>query len=115
MNDGFKKEDFELFELDQLITLTFLEKVQQREFGQPDLLFLKCDKSSRFYSSSGNTGSPISVYLYKSSHQFWSSGYEVRVKNWAGINKEMRRSMIGGRRVLPKGSMQVRKHRAFVD
>ena len=98
---GFKLEDFESFQLIDLKKLPFLEKQDLRLFGDTTLLNSK-RKSGAFFSSSGSTGTPIHVFFSKYFHQKWSAAYEVRVRNWAGVNHKMRRGMIGGRRVVPE-------------
>lgn len=97
---GFKLNDFEKFELADLPKLPYLEKEELRKFGKTTLLARNREKG-KFYSSSGSTGTPISVYFSKNVHQIWNAAYEVRVRNWAGVNYKMRRGMIGGRRILP--------------
>ena len=97
---GFKLEDFENFYLKDLKKLPFLEKKDLREFGDNDLLSNNREAGS-FFSSSGSTGTPIQVFFSKYFHQKWSAAYEVRVRNWAGVNHKMRRGMIGGRRIIP--------------
>ena len=103
---GFKLVDFENFELKDLHRLPYLEKDELRQFGRTTLLSQKMDKKGAFYSSSGSTGTPTSIYLSSKTHQIWSAGYEIRVKNWAGVSKEMVRGMIGGRRILADANAQ---------
>ncbi len=97
---GFNLKDFEKFELANLSRLPYLEKEELRQFGKSTLLSTKRSKG-KFYASSGSTGTPISVYFSKEFHQHWNAAYEVRVRNWAGVNYKMARGMIGGRRILP--------------
>jgi phenylacetate-CoA ligase len=97
---GFSLSDFEKFQLSDLSKLPYLEKEDLRKFGKTTLLSNK-KKKGNFYSSSGSTGTPISTYFSKDVHQIWNAAYEVRVRNWAGVNYTMNRGMIGGRRVLP--------------
>ena len=97
---GLKLEDFKNFQLNDLKKLPYLEKQELREFGNNILLSTNKSKGA-FYSSSGSTGTPIQVFFSKNFHQIWSAAYEVRVRNWAGVNHKMRRGMIGGRRVVP--------------
>ncbi|GAB5555127.1 MAG: phenylacetate--CoA ligase family protein [Saprospiraceae bacterium] len=99
---GLTRLDLMNITLDTISKIPPLEKEELRNFGKSTLLSNKLDKSGRFYSSSGSTGKPVSIFLSKKSHQFWTAGYEARVKNWAGVSKAMRRGMIGGRRILPK-------------
>lgn len=100
-NSGFNVSQFKRFELEDLQRLPFLEKDDLRQFGKTSLLSGKLDKNGAFYSSSGSTGTPTNIYLSKKTHQKWTAGYEARVKNWAGVSKQMVRGMIGGRRILP--------------
>lgn len=98
---GFKKEDFFKFTINDLKKLPYLEKEDLRKFGTSTLLSTK-KKKGRFYSSSGSTGTPTKIYFSKDFHRRWNAAYEVRVRNWAGVNYKMSRGMIGGRRVLPE-------------
>lgn len=97
---GFSLIDFEKFQLADLTRLPYLEKEDLRKFGKTTLLSTN-KKKGVFYSSSGSTGTPISVYFSKEVHQIWNAAYETRVRNWAGVDYMMNRGMIGGRRVLP--------------
>ncbi|MDC9723074.1 MAG: hypothetical protein PSN34_09955 [Urechidicola sp.] len=99
-NAGFSLKDFENFKLSDLPSLPYLEKEELRQFGKSTLLSNNKSKG-KFYSSSGSTGTPISVYFSKEFHQYWNAAYELRVRNWAGVNYKMARGMIGGRRILP--------------
>ncbi|MDX1828171.1 MAG: hypothetical protein R3342_01375 [Lutibacter sp.] len=98
-DEGFKLNDFENFKLADLKSLPILEKEDLRKYGK-NLLLSKSKDKGKFYSSSGSTGTPIEVYLSKKMHQSWSALYEVRVRNWANLNFNAPRAMIGGRRVL---------------
>ena len=99
---GFTLSDFENFNLDDLHKLPYLEKDELRKFGKTSLMSINFDKKGQFFSSSGSTGTPTSIYYSKKMHQKWTAGYEVRVKNWAGVSKNMVRGMVGGRKILPK-------------
>ncbi len=101
---GYTLKDFENFELSDLKKLPFLEKDELRKFGKTTLMSSVYDKNGAYYSSSGSTGTPTSIYISKKSHQKWTAGYEIRVKNWAGVSKDMVRGMIGGRRILPNAN-----------
>lgn len=97
---GFTLKDFEKFELSDLSKLPFLEKDELREFGKTTLLSSQKATDGAYYSSSGSTGTPTSIYISKKMHQIWTAGYEIRVKNWAGVGKDFVRGMIGGRRIV---------------
>jgi phenylacetate-CoA ligase len=101
---GFTLEKFQKFELEQLTQLPFLEKEELRKLGKTSLLSIKIKPGGAFHSSSGSTGTPTSIYYSKQMHQIWTAGYEARVKNWAGVSKDMVRGMIGGRRILPEAN-----------
>jgi phenylacetate-CoA ligase len=62
---GFKLSDFDNFELDDLKRLPFLEKDELRVHGKTSLLSNKLDPHGSFFSSSGSTSKPVSVYLSK--------------------------------------------------
>lgn len=96
---GFSLSDFQKFELSDISKLPYLEKEELRNFGKTTLLSAKRNKG-KFYSSSGSTGTPVSIYFSKEVHQIWNAAYEVRVRNWAGVNHKMARGMIGGRKVV---------------
>jgi phenylacetate-CoA ligase len=53
------------------------------------------------YSTSGTTGTPLSIKYTSEMHQTWTAAYEVRCRRWAGLNYEMSRAMIGGRNIVP--------------
>jgi len=97
---GFKTKDFESFNIEDLHKLPYLEKEDLRKYGTTLVLSTK-RKKGKFYSSSGSTGTPTQIYFSKEFHQTWSALYEVRVRNWAGVNYKMPRAMIGGRRIIP--------------
>ena len=97
---GFNLHDLKHFELTDLKNLPYLEKEDLRKYGTSSLLSDNKGKGS-FISSSGSTGTPTSIFFTKSFHQEWSAVYELRVRNWAGVNYNMRRGMIGGRKIIP--------------
>jgi len=97
--NGFKLTDFQNFELSQLENLPILEKDELRKFGSSELLSIK-RKKGVFYSSSGSTGTPTQIYFSKQFHQKYSALYEARVRQWASLDFNMPRGMIGGRRII---------------
>lgn len=96
---GFNKNDLKNFKIENIHKLPFLEKEDLRNFGKTTLLSTKKEKG-KFYNSSGSTGTPVSVYFSKKTHQKWFAAYETRVLQWAGVSIKDPRGMIGGRRVL---------------
>lgn len=97
---GFCLNDFNNFKLSDIDKLPFLEKDEVRKYGTSTMLSKKKEKG-KFYNSSGSTGTPVSIYFSKKTHQKWFAAYETRVLNWAGVSIKHPRGMIGGRRVLP--------------
>ncbi|MBN9483470.1 MAG: hypothetical protein BGO70_13390 [Bacteroidetes bacterium 43-93] len=81
--------------------LPLLSKEDLRKYGKSTLLSNQIQKGGSFFSSSGTTGTPTSILFSENMHQRWSAAYEARVRNWAGVDRFMRRGMIGGRRVVP--------------
>lgn len=102
---GFQLSDFQNFKLEDLQRLPYLEKQELREFGETSLLSDNKEKGN-FYSSSGSTGTPTKIYYSPSFHQIWSAAFEVRIREWAGVDRFSARGMIGGRRVVKEGDSQ---------
>ena len=102
---GYQLSDFQNFKLEDLRGLPFLEKQDLREFGETSLLADNKEKGN-FYSSSGSTGTPTKIYYSPSFHQIWSAAFEVRIREWAGIDRFSARGMIGGRLVVKEGDSQ---------
>lgn len=96
---GFTLQDFERFELSDIKKLPFLEKEELRKFGKTSLLS-KTKEQGKFYSSSGSSGTPTQIYFSPKTHRRWHAAYERRVRNWAGVNYQTPRGMIGGRRII---------------
>jgi phenylacetate-CoA ligase len=96
---GFTINDLKKFTIDDLKKLPYLEKEELRQFGKTDLLSKKRSKGS-FFSSSGSTGTPTSIYFSEEFHQKWSAAFEVRIREWAGVNRFSPRGMIGGRKII---------------
>lgn len=107
---GFKREDFLNFKIENLKDLPYLEKDDLRRYGKSELLSSKRNKG-KFYTSSGSTGTPVSIYISKEFHREWNAAYEARVRNWAGVDYTMSRGMIGGRKILKNESATPPFHR----
>lgn len=100
---GFNKAKLSHFELESITRISLLEKDVVRKRCKKELLAIEPEKGGSFYSSSGSTGTPVSVLYSHAMHQKLSALYEARVRNWAGVTRHDSRAMIGGRRVLPGG------------
>ncbi|MCX7638617.1 MAG: hypothetical protein N2044_12295, partial [Cyclobacteriaceae bacterium] len=100
---GFKRHHLEKIKLENLSELPFLSKSDLRKEGKRHLLSRVREKGGSFFSSSGSTGTPTEILFSFSMHQRWSAAFEARIRNWAGVNKNMARGMIGGRRVVAEG------------
>ena len=103
---GYKRTDFENFELEGLSKLPALEKNNLRKYGTSLLLSTKREKKGQFFSSSGSTGTPTSILFSNNMHQRWSAAFEARIRNWANLTRFDSRGMIGGRRVVPDGESE---------
>lgn len=96
--------DLGKIDMETLHNLPFLEKNELRTFGTTSMLSLKIEKNGQFFHSSGSTGTPTKIYFSRKMHQKWSAGFEVRIRNWAGLSKNNSRGTIGGRRVVQNGT-----------
>jgi len=96
---GFNKSKFQKFEIEDLAKLPYLEKEDLRKYGKTTLLSKKRPKGV-FISSSGSTGTPTSIFYSNDFYQKVAALYEARVRIWAGVSKEMRRGMIGGKKII---------------
>lgn len=100
---GLQRIDLERFTLCDLPRIPFLEKRNLRLFGKSKLLSSQREDGGEFFSSSGSTGTPTEILFSYFMHQRWSAAMEARVRHWAGVNRNMARGMIGGRRIIPDG------------
>ena len=109
---GFSIKDFQNFRLKDLNKLPFLEKEELRQFGKTELLSNTRNKGD-FYSSSGSTGTPTSIYFSREFHQKWSAAFEVRIREWAGVDRFTPRGMIGGRKIVQENSPPFYRYNFF--
>ena len=58
------------------------------------------------YKTSGTTGTPLTIRFTREGDRLAQAAYEVRVRNWAGVDYRMSRGMIGGRMVVPKSNAE---------
>src|SRR2546421_109536 len=70
-------------------------------------------KSQRLnrYHSSGTTGTPITAICTPDGHRRFIAAREARSFGWAATSLRKPRSMIGGRRVVPRGTAKPPFHR----
>src|ERR1700730_8891630 len=54
------------------------------------------------YYTSGSTGTPITCYFTRDGHRSFIAVREARSFAWAGVSIRSKRSMIGGRLVVPR-------------
>lgn len=109
---GFSLSDFQTFKLKNLNKLPFLEKEELRQYGTTELLSSTRIKGS-FYSSSGSTGTPTNIFYSREFHQKWSAAFEVRIREWAGVDRFTPRGMIGGRKILKGNSPPFYRYNYF--
>ena len=105
--EGFKKLGISRSDLDEwtiakMKYLPVLEKDDLRKFGETSLM-ADGRRRGNFYSSSGSTGTPTKIFYSTRFHQIWSAAFEVRIREWAGVNCATPRGTIGGRRVVKAG------------
>lgn len=98
---GFTEESIKSITPETINKLPLLSKEDLRQYGKTSLLSGNRESGSSFFASSGTTGTPTSILFSQDMHRRWSAAYEARVRNWAGVDRLMRRGMIGGRRVVP--------------
>lgn len=96
---GLNMDDLENFKLSDLKYIPILEKENLRKFGKNELLSTKRG-TGKFISSSGTSGTPVSIFLSPTFHQTWSALMETRVRNWADVTYKKPRGMIGGRKII---------------
>lgn len=101
---GINKEALQKISSENLSRLPVLSKEDLRRYGASSLIADKREKSGEFFASSGSTGTPTQILFSHAMHQRWMALFELRVRNWAGVNSFIPRGMIGGRRVLPTAS-----------
>lgn len=101
MATGITEDRLKSFTISDVSQLPFLSKEDLRKHCKTALLSDKRESRGSYFESSGTTGTPTSILFSDAMHQRWSAAYEARVRNWAGVNNNMSRGMIGGRRVLP--------------
>lgn len=99
---GISRKDLGSWTLADMKKLPYLEKEDLRKYGNTKLMALNHAKGT-YYSSSGSTGTPTKIFYSPSFHQIWSAAFEVRIREWAGVNRHSPRGMIGGRRVVANG------------
>ncbi len=102
-DSGILESDLQNINLSELKHLPYLEKDDLRRFGTSSLLSAGRSKGI-FISSSGSTGTPTRIYLPRYFHQKWTALMEARVRNWAGVDKDTPRGMIGGRKIIKGAS-----------
>jgi phenylacetate-CoA ligase len=100
---GLTREVMRKLTVDDLSKLPVLEKETLRRLGTTELLSSKRERGGAFFTSSGSTGTPVKILFSKAMHQKWRAAFDARVYQWAGVNHESSRGMIGGRVVVPGG------------
>ena len=103
---GLHADELKKFELDRLHRIPFLDKNTLRTEGIGSMLSVNPEKGGMFISSSGTTGTPVKIRYSYAMHQRLFALYESRVRNWAGVNRNMKRASIGGRRIITKAHAQ---------
>lgn len=98
---GITEKNIHSISVENISQLPILSKNDLRKYGMDFLLSSQREKHGAFFPSSGSTGTPVNILFSHRMHQRWFALFESRVRNWAGVNSQMPRGMIGGRRVVP--------------
>jgi len=101
---GLSQNNIRNIRVTDLGEIPILTKDDLREFGRTSIVSKRLEKRGQFYPSSGSTGTPTNILFSYAMHQRWSAAFEARIRYWAGVDKEIPRGMIGGRRVVPEGN-----------
>lgn len=99
---GVSDEVIDRFTLADLPKLPFLEKSVVRANPAALLTEKAARNPPQEFSTSGTTGTPISVYWDAATHQHNLAVREARSFRWAGVSIREPRSTIGGRLVVPR-------------
>lgn len=95
--------DLAEFALVDLSHFPLLTKEVIRE-KQDEFLADNLTEKPATYLTSGTTGTPLAIKFTREGDRLAQAAYEARVRNWAGVNYQMSRAMIGGRLVVPKAN-----------
>ncbi len=100
---GLGVNDLANFRLEDLRKLptTPKEAVRRRPFDFVAQNVAREHKLLKYYTS-GSTGTPVTCYCTADGHRSFIAAREVRSFGWAGASIRSRRSMIGGRLVVPQ-------------
>lgn len=98
------EKEITVFTLKDLNKIPPLEKEEFRKFGKTSLMSNAYEKQGSFLSTSGSSGTPLQIYFSNAFHQTWQAAIEARVRNWAGIDYQEPRGMIGGRKIISKSN-----------
>jgi phenylacetate-CoA ligase len=100
---GIRRSELEQFTYDDLNRLPITRKLDLRTSSEQ---FIAIDVASREkifrYNTSGSTGTPIAIAITKEDHRRALAAREARSFGWAGASIQMKRSMIGGRQIIPR-------------
>ncbi len=99
-SSGLAETSLAAFTLEDLRRLPIVDKQDIRP--DPKRFVAEGAKGLHPYATSGSTGTPLTVYMSSATQRQWQALYEARCRNWAGVNRHMRRAMIGGRQVVPR-------------
>ena len=97
---GLTEGDIGTFELGDLPKIPLLDKETLRRQGASTLVARAPSRGAKFFSSSGSTGTPVKILFSYKTDQKWQAAYESRCRNWAGVNHQNPRAMIGGRKIV---------------
>jgi len=108
---GIHRNDLLQVTTRDLAILPITKKADVR--ANPDAFVANGIPSGRLhrYNTSGSTGTPVTCICTSEAHRKFIAAREVRSFGWAGTSVQKRRSMLGGRKVVPLGDSPPPYHR----
>lgn len=101
---GLDLDKLKKIKLEELPNIPILEKKTFRTLCATEILSLTQEPKGTFLYTSGSSGTPLKIRYSRRMHQKYFAIYESNVRNWAGVNANMSRGVIGGRRILKDGN-----------
>ena len=97
----YRRDEHRSADLGNLADWAVLPKQRVRESPR-DFLADGCNPKRMFEDhTSGTTGTPVAVWLSRTSVREWYALFERRVRNWNGVDKTARWGILGGQLVTP--------------
>lgn len=108
---NIRREDLLHFSAQDLSAIPITPKADLRKDAEEFVARDIPAKQLHRYYSSGSTGTPVTCICTPNAHRQFVAAREARSFGWAGTSIRHRRSMIGGRKVVPPGNTSPPFHR----